>query len=137
MIKLSLLAASAGTGLVLATVPASFNWSPANLTSRLFVSVDRAEAAMGRPLTARSVAGVNRRVNRRAHRRDYSYGTGAASYVVGAAASYYNTPSGVPFTGTYYSPSAGSSYIAAAVAPVVTGRQCTISPSGYLWCWTP
>jgi hypothetical protein len=63
MKKLSLFA-SVSTALVCAAVPASFNWSPASLT--LFSS-DRAEAKVGRPLTATSVAGVNRRVHRRAY----------------------------------------------------------------------
>jgi hypothetical protein len=40
------------------------------------LSVDSASAEIGRPLTAGSVAGVNRRVHRRAYRRGY-YGTGA------------------------------------------------------------
>jgi hypothetical protein len=58
-------------------MPVSLNWSPAILT--LF-SPDAAEAEVGRPLTATSVAGVNRRVYRREYHRAV---TGAA---VGAAA---------------------------------------------------
>ena len=54
--------ASVSAALVCAAVPVSFNWSPANVT--LF-SLDTAEARVGRPLTATSVAGVSRRVNRR------------------------------------------------------------------------
>ena len=76
MKKLSLFA-SVSAALVCAAVPASFDWSPANVT--LF-SLDRAEARVGRPLTATSVAGVSRRVHRREYRRE---ATGAA---VGAAA---------------------------------------------------
>jgi hypothetical protein len=45
---------------------ASFRWSPGKALS---VSVDRAEARVGRPLTATSVAGVSRRADRRAYRR--------------------------------------------------------------------
>jgi hypothetical protein len=72
--KLSLFAVSVSTALVCAAVPASFNWSPAKF------SLDTAEARVGRPLTATSVAGVSRRVHRREYRRA---ATGAA---VGAAA---------------------------------------------------
>jgi hypothetical protein len=66
---------------VLCSAPLSVRWSPTNLPS---VSVDSAEARVGRPLTPMSVAGVNRRVHRRAY-----YGAAAA----GAAAyggTYYN-----------------------------------------------
>jgi hypothetical protein len=76
MKKLSLFA-SISAALVCAAVPASFNWSPASLT--LF-SLDTAEAKVGRPLTATSVAGVNRRVHRREYRRA---ATGAAGADVG------------------------------------------------------
>jgi hypothetical protein len=37
------------------------------------LSLDSADARVGRPLTATSVAGVNRRVHRRAYRRAYYY----------------------------------------------------------------
>ncbi|QAU48347.1 hypothetical protein EAS56_13265 [Bradyrhizobium guangzhouense] len=56
--------------------PLSLNFSPSRLPS---VSLDRAEARVGRPLTPMSVAGVNRRVHRRAY-----YGAAA----VGAAGAY-------------------------------------------------
>jgi hypothetical protein len=81
MKKLSLLA-SVSAALVCASMPVSLNWSPASLT--LF-SPDTAEAEVGRPLTATSVAGVNRRVHRREYRRA---ATGAAigAAAVGAAA---------------------------------------------------
>ena len=65
MKKLSLFA-SVSAALVCAAVPVSLNWSAANVT--LF-SLDTAEAKVGRPLTATSVAGVSRRVSRRAYRR--------------------------------------------------------------------
>ena len=57
MKKLSLFA-SLSAALACAAVPASFNWSSANVA--LF-SLDTAEARVGRPLTATSVAGVSRR----------------------------------------------------------------------------
>jgi hypothetical protein len=47
--------------------PLSLHWSPAKSLS---LSVDAADARVGRPLTPMSVAGVNRRVHRRAY-----YGT--------------------------------------------------------------
>lgn len=53
--------------------------SPHYSAKVLSVSLDRAEARVGRPLTPMSVAGVNRRVHRRAY-----YGAGAAA--AGAAA---------------------------------------------------
>jgi hypothetical protein len=78
MKKLSLFA-SVSTALVCAVVPASFNWSPANVT------LDTAEARVGRPLTATSVAGVSRRV----HRREYRRAVGAAAVGGAAAGAYY------------------------------------------------
>ena len=58
-------------------IPLSPHYSPAKVLS---VSIDRAEARVGRPLTPMSVAGVNRRVHRRAY-----YGAAAAG-AAGAAA---------------------------------------------------
>ena len=57
-------------------VPLSLHYSPAKVLS---VSLDRAEARVGRPLTPMSAAGVHRRVHRRAY-----YGAAA----VGAAGAY-------------------------------------------------
>jgi hypothetical protein len=59
---------------VLCAAPITVHWSPSNTPS---LSVSAADARVGRPLTPGSVAGVNRRVNRRAY-----YGAAAA----GAAA---------------------------------------------------
>ena len=137
MTKLSLLAVTLGTGLVFAAIPASIKLSPANVTSLSLLSLDTAEARVGRPLSPGSVAGVHRRVERRAYRRGY-YGTGVG--VVGA---------GAVATGAYVAGAASSapSFVSSAVAvePGVgatvtdpaTGRQCTISTSGYHWCWRP
>jgi len=66
---------SSALGLIAATAlccaaPLSLHWSPTNAPS---VSVDTADARVGRPLTPMSVAGVNRRVHRRAY-----YGAAAA-----------------------------------------------------------
>ena len=61
---------------VLCFLPITPHWSTANTPS---LSLDTANARIGRPLTPMSVAGVNRRVHRRAY-----YGAAA----VGAAAGY-------------------------------------------------
>src|SRR2546423_15340930 len=101
MKKLSLFA-SVSAALVCAAVPASLNWSPANVT--LF-SLDTAEARVGRPLTATSVAGVSRRVHRRAYRRAAVGaavgaaavgGAAGAAYVGGPAPAYAPGPVGGP-----------------------------------------
>jgi hypothetical protein len=60
--------------------PLSLHWSPAKTVS---LSVDSASARLGRPLTPMSVAGVNRRVHRRAY-----YGAAAAGAI---GYGYYNT----------------------------------------------
>jgi hypothetical protein len=80
MKKLSLFAASVSGALVCAAVPASFNWSTAEF------SLDTAEARVGRPLTATSVAGVSRRVHRREYRRAAAGAAVGAAAVGGAAA---------------------------------------------------
>ncbi|MGY4618467.1 hypothetical protein ACVWZ4_003694 [Bradyrhizobium sp. USDA 4472] len=78
------------TAAVLAVVPLSPRYSPVTVLS---VSVDRAEARVGRPLTPMSVAGVNRRVHRRAY-----YGAAAAgaaaygAYGYRGACGYYPHP---------------------------------------------
>jgi hypothetical protein len=58
--------------------PLSVHWSPAKSLS---LSSDTANARVGRPLTPMSVAGVNRRVHRRAY-----YGAAAAGAGYYAAA---------------------------------------------------
>jgi hypothetical protein len=67
---------------LLTAAPFSLQWSQKTVT----LSLDRADARLGRPLTPMSVAGVHRRAYRRA-----AYGT-AAAYGVG---SYYGA-SGYP-----------------------------------------
>jgi hypothetical protein len=69
MKKLSVLAIIVG-GALLAAAPFSFQWSP---EKNLVLSLDRADARVGRPLTATSVAGVHRRAERRAYRHGYGY----------------------------------------------------------------
>jgi hypothetical protein len=80
MKRLSSLGVIAATVLFCAA-PLSLHWSTAKSPS---LSVDTADARIGRPLTPGSVAGVNRRVHRRAYRRGAYYGAAA----VGAAAGY-------------------------------------------------
>jgi hypothetical protein len=129
MKKLSLFAVSVSTALVCAAVPASFNWSPAKLT--LF-SLDTAEAAVGRPLTATSVAGVSRRVQRRQVRRA-AVGVGVGAVGVGAVGAAAYAASGGPRSlGVVARPGRNATVIDPA-----TGRRCTIEPSGWHWCWRP
>ena len=64
MKKLSMLGIVVGAALLTAT-PFSLQWSQKNVV----LSLDRADARVGQPLTAGSVAGVHRRAARRAYRR--------------------------------------------------------------------
>jgi hypothetical protein len=153
MNKLSLFAVSASAALVCAAVPASFNWSSAN------ISLDTAEARVGRPLTATSVAGVSRRVHRRAYRRAAVGATVGAAAVGGAATATYvggPAPAYAPAP-AYGAPAYGPGPAVAAVAPYggpgygygpgpypdsvivnpVTGRWCRTESNGYQFCWTP
>src|SRR5712672_2664878 len=102
MTKLSLLAASVGVALIGTAVPVSLHWSPANVTS---LSLDTAEAKVGRPLTPVSVAGANRRANRRAYR------AGAGVAAAGAVAA------GAAATGAYYAQPVADPYADPAPAP--------------------
>jgi hypothetical protein len=73
---------------VLCAAPVSLQLLPVGTAS---FSIDKAEARIGRPLTPMSVAGVNRRV----HRRAYYGGAAAGAAAVGAAAAgayYYGQP---------------------------------------------
>jgi hypothetical protein len=78
MKKSSLLGMTVATA-ILCSAPLSPHLSP---TKTLSLSVDSAAARVGRPLTPMSVAGVNRRVHRRAY-----YGAAAAG---AAGYGYYN-----------------------------------------------
>jgi hypothetical protein len=69
--------------LALCAAPVSLHLLPAGSAS---VSIDKAEARIGRPLTPMSVAGVNRRVHRRAY-----YGAAAVG-AAAAGAAYYGRP---------------------------------------------
>ncbi|MBX9845734.1 MAG: hypothetical protein K2Z80_28410 [Xanthobacteraceae bacterium] len=99
MRKLSILGIMAGTTLLCAS-PVSPQLSP---QGKLSVSLDTANAAIGRPWTATSIAGVNRRVARRTARRayyadNYGYQSGlGAGYPYNAASGYYAAGTGVGF----------------------------------------
>ena len=80
MKKLSALGFVVATGAVV--LPVTFDWSATNVPS---LSLDTAQARVGRPLTPMSVAGVNRRVNRRAY-----YGAAAAGAAGYGYYNYYN-----------------------------------------------
>ena len=83
MKKLSVLGIIGGAALLTAA-PLSLQWSQKNVA----LSLDSAEARIGRPGTALSVAGVHRRAYRRAT-RSAVYGTGAAAAVGFGLGGYY------------------------------------------------
>jgi len=90
MKKLNVVGATLVVAAMLSAAPLSLHWSPARTLS---LSVDRANARIGRPLTPGSIAGVHRRVHRRAY-----YGAAVGAATVGAyhyghpACGYYPYP---------------------------------------------
>jgi len=100
MTKLSMLGIIAGAALLTAT-PLSLQWSQKTVA----LSVDSADARIGRPLTPLSVAGVHRRAYRRAYRGAVYGGVagyGLGSYGYGYPASGYDSYSsgyGYPASG--------------------------------------
>jgi hypothetical protein len=68
MKKLSIVGILVGAAFLTAA-PFSLQWSQKNVV----LSLDRADARVGRPLTATSVAGVHRRAHRRAYRHGHYY----------------------------------------------------------------
>lgn len=103
----SLFGITAGAVLLAAT-PVSLHWSATPVPS---LSVDTADARIGRPLTPMSVAGVHRR----AYRRGYygagvGLGLGAGALAAGALAApyaYRYSGYGYPYSGSYGYPYAG------------------------------
>ena len=79
MKKLSVIGATLVGALMLCAAPISLHQSQ---DKGLTLSVDKARARVGHPLTPGSVAGVHRRVERRAYRRGY-YGGGYGHYGYG------------------------------------------------------
>jgi hypothetical protein len=151
MNKLTQFAVSVSAALVCAAVPASFKSSSA--TPTLF-ALNTAEARVGRPLTATSVAGVSRRVERREYRRTtagVAAGAAVGAAAVGAAAvgaaaagpyvgGYGPGPAVAAAPGPYGGPGYGygpGPYPDAVIVNPVTGRWCRTEPSGYQFCWTP
>ena len=93
-------------GILFAT-PVSLRISPEGNVS---LSLTSATAEIGRPLTATSVAGVNRRAHRRAYRRsNYGYGESYQPYRYGYGTyqPYSNSGSYRPWSGYAYQPSYG------------------------------
>ena len=86
MKKLSTLAVVLGAAVICVT-PVSLQWSSAKTLS---LALNTADARIGRPLTPGSVAGVHRRVERRAYRR----GAVAAGAVAAGAYYYGGAPAG-------------------------------------------
>jgi hypothetical protein len=111
----------------------SIDWSGQRIVT---LSVDSAQARVGRPLTPVSVAGVARRQYRRA---GYGYGAGvvgaglAAGAVATAAAATY--PWGYQAYGQPYQQ--GAPYAAYAADPTATGGYYAESPWGYYECRLP
>jgi hypothetical protein len=66
MRKIALIGATIMGAVLLSATPISVHWTAQKTMS---VSLDKAYAVVGRPLTPGSVAGVNRRHSRRAVRR--------------------------------------------------------------------
>ena len=91
MIKISVIGATLLGAVVLCAAPISLHQSQ---DKGMSLSVDKAQARIGRPLTPGSVAGVHRRYERRAYRRGY-YGQGniwpgrLLRPVAGCSASWY------------------------------------------------
>jgi hypothetical protein len=100
MKKLGILGIIGGAALLTA-VPVSLQWSQKTVA----ISLDTAEARIGRPGTALSIAGVHRRAYRRTVRR--AVVAGAVGYGVGAYGGYgypaysYSAPT-APYYGTGY-----------------------------------
>ena len=88
MSKAVTVGATAVFACILCATPLSLRLSP---EGKVTLSTDSVSARVGRPLTSTSVAGVNRRVHRRAYRRGnygnygYGYGTYQPSYGYGYA----------------------------------------------------
>jgi len=113
MKQLSLGKIAIATATFACTALLSFGWSEQRGVS---LSIDSAEARIGRPLTPVSVAGVARRQYRRA---GYGYGYGVGVAGAGLAAATYGTaavaaatsPAGYyGYNGGYYAPSTWGDY---------------------------
>jgi len=95
-----------GVAALLTAAPFSLQWSQKNVA----LSLDSADARIGRPLTATSIAGVHRRAYRRAYRS--AVYAGAAGYGYGLYSGY-----GYPAYSGYYAPQSYSGYSAPYSSP--------------------
>lgn len=100
MMQVNLRKAAIATAAATCAMLLSFDWSENRGVS---LSIDSAQARVGRPLTPVSVAGVARRQDRRAA---YGYGAGAVGAGVAAGAAVVGTAAAVaasqPWGGPYY-----------------------------------
>lgn len=114
---------------LLSAAPISLHWSS---TAAPSLSIDRAHARVGHPLSPGSVAGVNRRVNRRTARHGYYGGVAAAgvagpSYGVAGVNEGYDTGYSSDYRGGYnnlysYAPAANT-------APATPGPAAPAAPA--------
>ena len=102
MKKLGMLGIIGGAALLTAA-PFSLQWSQENVA----LSINSAEARIGRPPTATSAACVHRRVYRRTYRRA-AYTAAAAGVAGYGYGSYYGYSS--PYYSSYYAPQPYLSY---------------------------
>jgi hypothetical protein len=128
MKKFSVLGVIGGAALLTAA-PLSLQWSQKSVA----LSLDTADARIGRPATALSVAGVHRRAYRRAARTAiYAGAAGAVGYGVGAYYGSYGYPAysysapSAPYYGTGYG--YGSSYGGYGYGPYYGGYGYSTAP---------
>jgi hypothetical protein len=101
MLKIAAAGATALCAGILCTTPYSLSVTPQGSVS---LSLDRAAALIGHPLTPMSVAGVHRRAERRAYRRGYYGGAYAGNYGYGTYSQPYGYGTYQPYAygyGTY------------------------------------
>ena len=103
MLKIAAAGATALCAGILCTTPYSLSVTPQGSVS---LSMDRAAALIGHPLTPMSVAGVHRR----AMRRTYGVGANLGYHPVARAAIYGATAAGAGYYGAGYGYGAGYSY---------------------------
>lgn len=114
-------------GAAVLAVPISPHWSPAKTLS---LSLDTANARIGHPASPGSVAGVNRRVNRRAARRGY-YGAGYGAGVAGAAVAGAAV-AGAAAAGPYYGGGGGPAPVGEGYALIqFDNGRCEVWSNGY------
>ncbi len=102
MKKITLIAATLVGAAVLCAAPISLHQSQ---DKGLTLSIDKARARIGRPLTPGSIAGVHRRVERRSYRRGnygYGYGYGYGHRRYGYYGYHRSGYYGRPYVGGYY-----------------------------------